>query len=135
MYVVEREFHGRKISFETGRVAKQASVSVIVRAGDSVVLVTACMGNEKDGDFLPLTIDYVEKAYAAGKIPGGFFRREGKLSEHETLISRIMDRPCRPLFPEFFHHEIQVVATVLSADAENATDTLAMCGASAALSL
>jgi polyribonucleotide nucleotidyltransferase len=93
------------------------------------------MGAKKDGDFLPLTIDYVEKAYAAGKIPGSFFRREGKLSEHETLISRLMDRPCRPLFPEFFNHEVQVVATVMSCDEENDPDVLAMCGASAALSV
>jgi polyribonucleotide nucleotidyltransferase len=135
MYVVEREFHGRKISFESGRIAKQASGAVVVRAGDTVVLVTACMGAKKDGDFLPLTIDYVEKAYAAGKIPGSFFRREGKLSEHETLISRLMDRPCRPLFPEFFNHEVQVVATVMSCDEENDPDVLAMCGASAALSV
>lgn len=135
MNKLERDFHGQKFSIETGRVAKLASGSVIVRAGDTMVLVTACMGNERDGDFLPLTMDYVEKAYAAGKIPGGYFRREGKLTDHETLVSRLMDRPCRPLFPETFNRDIQVVATVLSADGINDPDTLAVCGASAALTL
>lgn len=133
MLVLERTFHGRKISIETNHIAKQASGSAVVRFGDSIVLVTACHGAEKDGDFLPLTIDYVEKTYAAGKIPGGFFKREGKLSERETLISRLMDRPCRPLFPEGFTKEVQVIATVLSADPENDTDVLAVTGASAAL--
>jgi len=135
MNVIEREFHGQKISIETGRIAKQASGSVVIRSGDSMVLVTACVGAEKSGDFLPLTIDYVEKTYAAGKIPGGFFRREGKLSEKETLTSRLIDRPCRPLFPEGFSHEIQVIATVLSADEEHDTDILSVIGASAALTL
>jgi polyribonucleotide nucleotidyltransferase len=100
-----------------------------------MVLVTACYGPEKDVDFFPLTVDYFEKTYAAGKIPGGFFRREGKLSEKETLVSRLIDRPCRPLFPENFHREVQVIATVLSADDENDPDTLAMIGASAALTI
>ena len=133
--VVEKEFHGSKISFESGKVAKQASGSVMVRAGESVVLVTATLGGERGGDFLPLTIDYVEKTYAAGKIPGGFFKREGRLTERETLISRFIDRPCRPLFKEGFTREVQVVATVLSADPQNDTDMLALCGASAALSI
>lgn len=133
--IVERQFHGRKFVIETGRVAKQAGGSALVRCGDSVVLVTACGGAKKDGDFLPLTIDYVEKNYAAGKIPGGFFRREGKLSEKEILVSRLIDRPCRPLFPEGFNRETQVIATVLSADEENDTDVLAVVGASAALTL
>jgi len=135
MLVVEKDFHGTKLSFESGKVAKQASGSVIVRAGDSMVLVTACMGEDKDMGFLPLTIDYIEKTYAAGKIPGGFFKREGRLSEKETLTSRFIDRPCRPLFPEGFTQEIQVTATVISADEENDTDILALCGASAALTL
>lgn len=135
MYVVEKDFHGSTFSYETGRVAKQASGSVLVKQGDSIVLVTACMGDARDGDFLPLTIDYVEKSYAAGKIPGGFFKREGKLSERETLTSRLIDRPCRPLFPEGFNREIQVVATVISADSGNDTDVMAVCGASAALTL
>ena len=135
MHIIERDFHGRKFSIESGRVAKQAGGSVLVRYGDSIVLVTACMGTARDVDFLPLTIDYVEKTYAAGKIPGGFFRREGKLSEKEILTSRLIDRPCRPLFPEGFHADIQVIATVLSADDENDTDVLAVCGASAAMSI
>ncbi|MCB0311153.1 MAG: polyribonucleotide nucleotidyltransferase, partial [Bdellovibrionales bacterium] len=135
MILVDKEFHGSKFSFETGRVAKQASGSVLVRSGDSVILVTACVGSEREGDFLPLTIDYVEKTYAAGKIPGGFFKREGKLSEKETLTSRLIDRPCRPLFPEGYNKEIQVVATVMSADPNEDTDVLALCGASAALTL
>ncbi len=135
MYIVEREFHGRTLKIESGRIAKQASGSVLVTYGESVVLVTACYGAEKDVDFFPLTVDYFEKTYAAGKIPGGFFRREGKLSEKETLVSRLIDRPCRPLFPEGFHREVQVIATVLSADDQNDTDVLALCGASAALML
>jgi polyribonucleotide nucleotidyltransferase len=135
MKIVEREIQGKVISIETGRVAKQASGSVIVRQGDTMVLVTAVGGNAKVGDFLPLTVDYVEKTYAAGKIPGGFFRREGKMSERETLISRLIDRPCRPLFPEGFNHEIQVMATVISVDGENDPDVLSVCGASAALTL
>lgn len=135
MHIVEHDLHGRKFSIETGRIAKQASGSVVVRSGDSMVLVTACIGGEKPGDFLPLTIDYVEKSYAAGKIPGGFFRREGKLGEKETLTSRLIDRPCRPLFPEGFNFEVQVIATVLSSDPEADTDVLAVNGASAALCL
>ena len=135
MVVIEREFHGRKFIIESGRMAKQANGSVLVRCGDSAVLVTACSGEEREGDFLPLTIDYQEKTYAAGKIPGSFFKREGKLSERETLISRIMDRPCRPLFPDRFTHEIQVIGTVVSADDQVETDTLAVCGASAALTV
>jgi polyribonucleotide nucleotidyltransferase len=135
MHVIEREFHGRVLRIETGRIAKQASGSALVTYGESMVLVTACYGAQKDVDFFPLTVDYVEKTYAAGKIPGGFFRREGKLSEKETLVSRLIDRPCRPLFPEGFTREVQVVATVLSADDENDTDVLAVCGASAALTV
>lgn len=135
MYTVEREFHGRKLKIECGKIAKQAAGSALVTYGESMVLVTACYGPEKDVDFFPLTVDYFEKTYAAGKIPGGFFRREGKLSEKETLVSRLIDRPCRPLFPENFHREVQVIATVLSADEENDTDVLAMCGASAALTI
>ncbi len=135
MYVVSKDFHGRTLSIETGRVAKQASGAALVRYGDTMILVTACVGAAKDGDFLPLTIDYVEKKYAAGKIPGGFFKREAKLSEHETLTSRLIDRPCRPLFPEGFTNEVQVVATVLSSDGENDADVLAVCGASAALTV
>jgi polyribonucleotide nucleotidyltransferase len=135
MTTVERTIQGKTYKIETGKIAKQASGSALVSCGDSVVLVTACVGADRGVDFLPLTIDYVEKSYAAGKIPGGFFKREGKLGEKEILTSRLIDRPCRPLFPEGFHHEIQVIATVLSADEENDTDILALLGASTALSL
>ncbi|MDZ4785919.1 MAG: polyribonucleotide nucleotidyltransferase [bacterium] len=131
--VVEREFHGSKLRIETGKVAKQAAGAAVVTYGDTVLLVTACLGVEKPGDFVPLTVDYVEKTYAAGKIPGGYFKREGKLSEQETLVSRLIDRPCRPLFPEGFNKEVQVIVTVMSADQDHTPDVLAMCGASAAL--
>jgi polyribonucleotide nucleotidyltransferase len=135
MFRVERDFHGKRLTIEAGRIAKQAAGSVLVTYGETVVLVTACYGADKDVDFFPLTVDYVEKTYAAGKIPGGFFKREGKLTEKETLVSRLIDRPCRPLFPEGFTREVQVVATVLSSDGENDADVLAMCGASAALTI
>ena len=135
MKIVEKEFHGSKISFETNRIAKQSTGSVIVRSGESVVLVTACRGDERDVDFLPLSVDYVEKMYAAGKIPGGFFKREGRLSESEILNCRIIDRPIRPLFPKGMTYDIQVVATVLSADPEIDNGVLSLCGASAALTL
>ena len=132
---VEAGFHGSTISFETNRIAKQADGSVLVQYADSIVLVTACLGEEKNAGFLPLTIDYVEKTYSAGKIPGGFFKREGRLSEYETLTSRLIDRPLRPLFPDGFQNEVQVVATVVSSDPEVDTDILALCGASTALTL
>ncbi len=135
MIKIERELFGRKISFETAKVAKQANGAVIVRCEDSMVLVTVCMGAEKNAGFLPLTIDYIEKSYAAGKIPGGFFKREGRLSSPEILTSRLIDRPCRPLFPKGFEREVQIIATVLSADEKANTDMLAMCGASAALTI
>lgn len=123
------------ISFETGLLAKQADGSVVVRSGDTVVLVTACAAPEaKEGiDFMPLTVDYQERTYAAGKIPGGFFKREGRPTEKETLTSRFIDRPLRPLFPDGWAAETQIVATVLSADGEVDPDVLAMTGASAAL--
>ena len=135
MHKIEKDFHGRTLSIESGRVAKQASGSVLVQQGDTIVLVTACLGDERDVSFLPLTVDYVEKTYAAGKIPGGFFKREGRLGEKETLTSRLIDRPCRPLFPKGFTSEIQVTATVISADDENDPDVLALCGASTALTI
>ncbi|HEU5359612.1 MAG TPA: polyribonucleotide nucleotidyltransferase [Candidatus Deferrimicrobiaceae bacterium] len=133
----ETELSGRKLSIETGELAKQAGGAAVVRYGDSVVLVTACASESpRPGiDFLPLVVDYVEKTFAVGKIPGGFFKREGRLSEFEILTSRLIDRPIRPLFPKGFYNEIQVIATVLSADKENDTGVLAMIGASAALSL
>src|SRR2546423_7988851 len=128
---------GKTLSFETGKLAKQAGGSVIVRYGDSVVLVTACRAaSERQGiDFLPLTVDYREYTYASGRIPGGFFKREGKPAEKEVLTSRVIDRPTRPLFPSGWRHETQIIALVLSADQENDTDVLAITGASAALAL
>ncbi|RME60706.1 MAG: polyribonucleotide nucleotidyltransferase [Candidatus Dadabacteria bacterium] len=122
-----------EVIFNSGEVAKQASGAVLVKSGESVVLVTAVLGEEKDLGFFPLTFDYIEKTYAAGKIPGGFFKREGKLNEKETLTSRLIDRPCRPLFPKGFKREVQMIATVLSADPDCDTDVYALCGASAAL--
>jgi len=135
--VYETEISGRTLSVETGRLAKQAGGAVLVTYGESVVLVTVCvMDAPRPGiDFLPLTVEYIEKAFAVGKIPGGFFKREGKLSEYEVLTSRLVDRPLRPLFPEGFYNEIQIIATVLSADKNNDTGILAMLGASAALSI
>src|SRR6187399_1037360 len=124
------------ISIETGKLAKQAGGSVIVRSGDSVVLVTACRAaSPRDVDFLPLTVDYREYTYASGRIPGGFFKREGKPAEKEVLTSRCIDRPIRPLFPSGWRYETQIIALVLSADSENDTDVLAITGASAALAL
>jgi polyribonucleotide nucleotidyltransferase len=125
----------KTVTIETGRIAKQAQGAVLVTCGETVVLITACGTEEaRPGiDFLPLSVDYVEKTYAAGKIPGGFFKREGRLRDGEILTSRLIDRPCRPLFPEGYRNEVQVVATVLSADPINPADTLSMLGASAAL--
>src|ERR687897_1298638 len=137
MYRRELEINGTSLSFETGKYAKQADGSVIVRMGDSVVLVTACASpNPREGiDFLPLTVDYKEYTYASGRIPGGFFKREGKPTEKEVLTSRFIDRPIRPLFASGWRHETQVIALVLSADTENDSDVLAITGASAALAL
>jgi polyribonucleotide nucleotidyltransferase len=125
------------VTIETGRLARQADGSCLVSMGDTVVLVTAVGRKEAQPgkDFFPLTVNYVEKTYAAGRIPGGFFKREGRPSEKETLISRLIDRPIRPLFPEFFFNEVQVVATVVSLDPEIDSDIPAMLGASAALAL
>src|SRR6476620_11185776 len=128
---------GNTLRFETGKPAKQAGGAVVVRYGDSVVLVTACRAaNAREGiDFLPLTVDYREYTYASGRIPGGFFKREGKPAEKETLTSRCIDRPIRPLFPSGWRYETQIIALVLSADQENDTDVLAITGASVALAL
>jgi polyribonucleotide nucleotidyltransferase len=128
---------GKPLRLETGKLAKQAAGSVVVRYGDSVVLVTASRAaTPREGiDFLPLTVDYREYAYASGRIPGGFFKREGKPAEKEVLTSRVIDRPIRPLFPGGWRYETQVIALVLSADGENDTDVLAITGASAALAL
>jgi polyribonucleotide nucleotidyltransferase len=124
-----------QISFETGKLAKQAGGAVVVRSGDTMVLCTATVGNLRDVDFLPLTVDIEERMYAAGKIPGSFFRREGKSSEKATLTARMIDRPIRPLFPKGWHYETQLVATPMSVDQVNPYDILAMNGASAALAI
>jgi len=127
----------RSLSIETGKLAKQADGSVIVRSGDTMVLVTAChAASPREGiDFLPLTVDYREYTYASGRIPGGFFKREGKPPEKEILTSRLIDRPIRPLFPEGWRYETQIISMLLSADTENDGDVLAITGASAALAL
>src|SRR5258708_11305443 len=128
---------GRTISLETGRMAKQASGSVVVRSGDSVVLVTAVSAPEpKPGaSFFPLTVDYREYTYSAGRFPGGFIKREGRPTEKEILTSRLIDRPIRPLFPEAYSHETQVIGMVLSADPERDPSTLAIVGAGASLAI
>ena len=135
--VVTTDIAGRPFSIEVGRLAKQAGGSALVRCGDTMVLVTATASpTPRDQvDFLPLTVDYQERTFAAGRIPGGFFKREGRPTEKEVLTSRLIDRPLRPLFPENWRCETQIVATVLSADKDNDPDMLAMCGASAALSV
>src|SRR5258708_3694860 len=130
---VQVEVGGRTLILETGKIARQANGAILARYGDTVVLVTACMASTKnDRDFLPLTVDYREYTYSAGKIPGGFFKREGRPSEREILVSRQIDRPMRPLFPEAWRNETQIVAMVLSADSENDPDVIAVTGASAA---
>src|SRR5215204_7589286 len=132
----EVQIGSRKITIETGKLAKQAHGSVIVRSGDTMVLVAASRAaNPRDVDFLPLTVDYREYAYSSGRIPGGFFKREGKPPEKEVLTSRLIDRPIRPLFPEGWRYETQIIAMVMSADTENDSDVLAITGASAALAL
>jgi polyribonucleotide nucleotidyltransferase len=137
VHVIELDVAGRTLRLETGRVAKQASGAVLASYGDTVVLATAVASQTvKPGiDFLPLTVDYQEKAYAAGKIPGGYFKREGRPSEKEVLTSRLIDRPMRPLFPEGYYYETQVIASVLSADQTGSSDVVGITAASAALTL
>src|SRR3954452_18255568 len=130
---VSVEIAGSEISFETGKMAKQASGAVVVRQGDTMVLNTATIGNLRDVDFLPLTVDVEERMYAAGKIPGSFFKREGRSGEKGTLTARMIDRPIRPLFPKGWHFETQLVSIPLSIDHVHPYDMLAMNGASAAL--
>ncbi|MEK6251097.1 MAG: polyribonucleotide nucleotidyltransferase [Actinomycetota bacterium] len=132
---VSAEVGESEISFETGKLAKQASGSVVVQAGETMVLCTATMGNLREVDFLPLTVDVEERMYAAGKIPGSFFRREGRSGEKATLTARMIDRPIRPLFPKGWHFETQLVAQPMSVDHVHPYDILAMNGASAALAL
>ncbi|PLX55099.1 MAG: polyribonucleotide nucleotidyltransferase, partial [Chromatiales bacterium] len=131
------QFGEHTVTLETGEVARQADGAVLVNIADTVVLVTAVGRKEsQEGrDFFPLTVNYVEKTYAAGKIPGGFFKREGRPSEKETLVSRLIDRPVRPLFPKGFHNEVQVVATVISMNPDIDPDIPSLIGASAALAL
>src|SRR5881296_2463729 len=137
VHAIEMDLAGRRLRLETGRVAKQADGAVLATYGHTVVLATA-VGSQtvRPGiDFLPLTVDYQEKAYAAGRIPGGYFKREGRPTEKETLVSRLIDRPIRPLFVDGWRNETQVIITTLSHDMENDPDILAMVAASAALTL
>jgi polyribonucleotide nucleotidyltransferase len=137
LHTVEIDLDGQKITLETGKIAKQANGAVVVRSGDTVVLVSACANEEPKANaaFFPLTVDYREYTYAAGKFPGGFIKREGRPSEKEILTSRLIDRPIRPLFPEGFMNESQVIAMVLSADPQRDPSTLAIIGAGAALAI
>ena len=132
---VSVEIGGNEISFETGKLARQASGAVVVRSGDTMVLCTATVGNHRDVDFLPLTVDVEERHYAAGKIPGSFFRREARAGEKATLTARMIDRPIRPLFPKGWHCETQLVCQPMSADHVHPYDILAMNGASAAIAV
>src|SRR5215218_6789199 len=132
---VSVEIGGQEISFETGQLARQASGSVVVKSGDTHVLATATVGNLRDVDFLPLTVDVEERYYAAGKIPGSFFRREARAGEKATLVARMIDRPVRPLFPKGWHRETQLVSQPMSVDHVHPYDILAMNGASAALAI
>ncbi len=131
---LEIPFHGSNFSYETGWIAKQAEGAVVVRQGETMVLVTVCRGPARENqDFFPLVVEYQEKAYAAGRIPGGFIKREGRPAESEILTCRIIDRPIRPMFADDFVDEVQIICTVMSADGVNSPDMLALCGASAAL--
>ena len=133
----EIEWGGRKLKLETGKVAKQATGAVVATYGETQILATVCAAKEikADQDFFPLTVNYQEKYYATGKIPGGFMKREGKPSEHEVLVSRLIDRPIRPLFPDTFKNEVQIICTVLSHDQKNNSDIVSMIAASAALAV
>ena len=133
---VSTQIGGRTLSIETGRMAKQAAGAAVVQYGDTVVLVTVASGKPREGiDFFPLTVDFVEKTSAAGKIPGGFFKREGRLADREILVCRFIDRSIRPLFSEGFRDETHVIATVLAADGVTHPDIPAFIGASAALGI
>jgi len=132
---VQLDWGGRKLTLETGRLARQADGAVFASYGDTTVIATVVAAKQpKEGiDFLPLTVNYQEKYYAAGRIPGGYFKREGRPTEKEILTSRLIDRPIRPLFPRGWYNEVQVQCIVMSADGENDPDILAVLGASAAL--
>ncbi|HTG02080.1 MAG TPA: polyribonucleotide nucleotidyltransferase, partial [Nitrospirota bacterium] len=134
---VETEIGGRRLILETGLMAKQASGAVVAKYGDTVILSTAVASKveRENVDFLPLTVDYQEKAYAAGRIPGGFFKREGRQSEKEILSSRLIDRPIRPLFPDGYYFDTQIIASVLSIGDESSMDLMGMISSSAALSI
>jgi len=136
-HTVEIDWAGRPLKLETGGMARQADGAVLATYGDTILLATVCAAkSEKPGQsFFPLTVNYMEKFYAAGKIPGGYFKREGRPTERETLIARLTDRPIRPLFPKGFKNEVQIVITVLQHDLENEPDVLGMIAASAALSI
>src|SRR5207244_9661918 len=136
-HTVEIEINGLRMAIETGKVAKQADGAVVVRYGGSMVLATcvAAKSAKESQDFFPLTVEYRERAYAGGRIPGGYFKREGAPVKKETLTSRLIDRPIRPLFPDGFRNEVQVICLVISGDQENDPDILAINGASAALCL
>src|SRR6201996_5306565 len=137
IHSVEIDWGGRPLKLETGKIARQADGAVLATYGETVVLATVVSAKSpKPGqDFFPLTVNYQEKTYAAGKIPGGYFKREGRPSEKETLVSRLIDRPIRPLFPDGYMCDTQVVATVLSHDLENDPDIVAMVAVSAALTI
>src|SRR6478752_4072959 len=132
---VSVEVGGDEISFETGKLARQAGGAVVARSGDTMVLGTATIGNLRDVDFLPLTVDVEERHYAVGRIPGSYFRREARAGEKATLTARMIDRPIRPLFPKGWHYETQLVSMPLSVDHVHPYDILAMNGASAALAI
>jgi polyribonucleotide nucleotidyltransferase len=136
-HTVQTEIHGQPLSIETGKVAKQADGAVVVRFGGTLVLATvvAAKSAKEAQDFFPLTVEYRERAYAGGRIPGGYFKREGAPVKKETLSSRLIDRPIRPLFPDGFRNEVQVICLVVSGDPDNDPDVLAINGASAALCL
>ena len=137
LHSLEAEFDGKKLLVETGKYALQAGGAVTVRCGDTVVLATVCLSPEprSDIDFLPLTVDYEERLYATGKIPGSFFRREGRPGQDAVLFGRLVDRPLRPLFPKGFHNDVQIILTILSVDRENPPEILGIIAASAALSI
>ncbi len=137
VYKKEIEVAGKKISLETGKIARQADGAIIAQCGETVVMATV-VGAKKvnpDVDYFPLSVNYQEKYYAAGKIPGGYFKREARPTESETLISRLIDRPIRPLFPDEFKNEVQLLPTVISYDKENEADILSIIASSAALAI